>query len=80
MVINVSLDTANINTINISTLDLRIWQHFSRHWTQPHLQKLTVVSKVPVTQFYRDRSTSVNQFTHLSSRMMMRTHPSYGQS
>ena len=31
MVMNVSLDTANINVINISTLDFRIWQHFSRN-------------------------------------------------
>ena len=54
MVMNVSLDTANINTINISTLDIRIWQHFSRNWTQPHLQKLTNVLEVPVTQLYRD--------------------------
>ena len=56
MVMNVSLDkcTANINAINISTLDFRMWQHFSRHWTQPHLQKLTNVLEVPVTWFYRD--------------------------
>ena len=33
MVMNVSLDTASINAINISTLDFRIWQHFSRNWT-----------------------------------------------
>ena len=26
--INVSLDTANINVFNISTLEFRIWQHF----------------------------------------------------
>ena len=43
---NVSLDTANINAINISTLDIRIWQSFSRNWTQPHLHKLTNVPKV----------------------------------
>ena len=30
MVMNVSKDTANINAINISTLNFRIWQHFSR--------------------------------------------------
>ena len=31
LVMNVSQDTANINAINISTLDLRIWQHFSKN-------------------------------------------------
>ena len=54
MVMNVSLDTANNNAINISTLDFRIWQNFSRSWTQPHLQKLTNVPEVPVTQLYRN--------------------------
>ena len=29
MVINVSLDTANINAINILALDLTIWQHLA---------------------------------------------------
>ena len=63
---NVSLDTAIINAINISTLDFRIWQHISRNWTQPHLQKLTNVPEVPVTQLYRDMinaSEPVNSFT-----------------
>ena len=32
---NLSLDTANINAINISTLDFRIWQYFSRNRTNP---------------------------------------------
>ena len=66
MVMNVSLDTANINAINISTLDFRIWQHFSRNWTQPHIQELTKAPEVPVTQIYRDMintSESVHSFT-----------------
>ena len=51
---NVSLDIANINAINISTLDFKIWQHSNRNWTPPHLQKLANVPEVPVTQLYRD--------------------------
>ena len=35
IMMNVSLDTININAINISTLDFRIWQHFSSNWTPP---------------------------------------------
>ena len=53
MVMSVSLDTANINAINISTVDFRIWQHFSRNWTPPHLQKLATIPEVPVAQLYR---------------------------
>ena len=66
MVMNVSLDTANIIAINISTLDFRIWQHFSRNCTQPYLQKLTNVPEVPVTQLYRDMintSEPIHSFT-----------------
>ena len=58
MVMNVSLDTANINAINISTLEFRIWQHFSRNWTPPHLKKLTNIPEVPAAQLYRDKINS----------------------
>ena len=52
MMINVSMDTANINAVNVSALDFRIWQHFNSNWTSPHLQKLVNVPEVPVTQPY----------------------------
>ena len=63
---NVSLNTANINAINILTLDFRIWQHFSSTWTQPHLQKLANVPEVPVTRLYRamiNSSEPIHPFT-----------------
>ena len=66
MVMNASLDISNINSINISTLDFRIWQHFSSSWTPPHLHKLTNVPEVPVAQFYRDMvntSEPIHSFT-----------------
>ena len=79
---NVSLDTANINAINISTQAFRILQNFNSNWTTPYLQKLTNVPEVPVAQLYTNvQSPLVNLFTHLpSTRIMMKTHPSYGQS
>ena len=61
---NVSLDNANINTFNISSLNFRIWQHFSSNWTLPHLQKLANVLEVPVTQLYRGM-ISTSEPTHL---------------
>ena len=66
MVMNVSLDTANINGLSILTLDFRIWQHFSRNSNQPHLQKWANIPKVPVTQLYRDminNSEPIHSFT-----------------
>ena len=62
--INVSLDTANINVFNISTLDFRIWQYFSSNWTPSHLQKLANVPEVPVAQLYRDMINN-SEPTHL---------------
>ena len=80
IVINVSLHTSNINAINISTLDFRIWQHFSNNWTPPHLQKWAHVPEVPVAQLYRSMIYT-SEPTHLfNSRMMTKTHPSYEQS
>ena len=52
MVMNVSLDIVNIDAIDISNLNFRIWQQFSRNWTPPHLQKVANIPKVPVTQLY----------------------------
>ena len=50
---NVSLDTANIKSINISNLDFSIWHHFSRNWTPFHLQKMASIPEVLVTQLCR---------------------------
>ena len=66
IMINASLDTTNINAINISTLDIRILQHFNSNWTSPHLQKLAIVSEGPVTQLYKymiDTGEPVHLFT-----------------
>ena len=66
MMRNVSLDTTNINAINISTLDFRIWQHINSNWTTSHLQKLANVPEVPVTQLYKymiNTSEPVHSFT-----------------
>ena len=53
MMMNISLDTTNINAVNVSTQDFRIWQHSNSNWTTPHLQKLANVPEVPVAQLYR---------------------------
>ena len=79
---NVSLDTANINVIIISTPDFRMWQHFSGNWTTPLLQKLANVLEVLVTQCYKHiihMSEPVHSFT-IKDDDEDRTHHSYGQS
>ena len=46
MMMNVSLDTTNINVINISTPDFKMWQYFNSNWTTPHLQKLSQLDRL----------------------------------
>ena len=53
MMMNISLDTVNINAVSISTQDFRIWQHFNGNWTGCYFQELTNVPEVPVTQLCR---------------------------
>ena len=66
MMMNISLDTANINAIITLTQYFRIWQHINSNWTTNHLQKVTNVPEVPVTQLYKhmiDTSEPVHSFT-----------------
>ena len=75
MVMNVPLDTANINAISILTVDFKKQQHFSENWTQPHLQKMRNIPEVPVTQFYRGMINTSEPIHSFTIRMMTRTHP-----
>ena len=77
---NISLDTANINAINISTLDFRIWQHFSSNWTQPTCRNWQIFLMFQSHSCTEIWSTLVNQLTYLQSRMTTKAHPSYWQS
>ena len=49
--VHLSLDKANLNTINISALDFHIQQHFSSYWTAIPLWKLVDILEIPVEQF-----------------------------
>ena len=51
--IHVSLDKANLNTINISTPDFHIWYHFDSNWNTAHMQKLVNIPEVPIAQLYK---------------------------
>ena len=42
---HVSLGRTNPNTVNISTPDFCIWQHFDSYWTTAHIQKLQMYPK-----------------------------------
>ena len=50
---HIPFDIANLNTINISTPDYHIWQHFDSNGTIAHMQQLVDMPEVPITQLYK---------------------------
>ena len=48
MKINISLNTANLNTMNISSPEFWVWQHLEDHWNKTQLHKLADIHTVPV--------------------------------
>ena len=51
--INVSLDMANLQTVNITTLHFCIWQHMGRNHTETQLQHLATLSSIPIHKVYQ---------------------------
>ena len=48
LAVNISLDMANLNTINILSLNFHIWQHLEKHQMYSQLQHLASIPSVPV--------------------------------
>ena len=53
MMINISLNTSNLNMMNISLPQFWVWQHLEDHWKKTQLHKLVDVPTVPVAQLYK---------------------------
>ena len=51
--VNISLDVANLNMINISSLDFCIWQHLKGQRNKTHLQHLPTIPLIPVSKIYQ---------------------------
>ena len=54
MMINISLSTANLNTMNISLPEFHVWQHLEDHWNTTQLCELAGVPTVHVAHLYKD--------------------------
>ena len=50
--INVSLDMANLQTVNITALHFHIWQHMGRNHSETQLQHLASIPSIPVHKVY----------------------------
>ena len=63
--INISLNTANLNIVNISAPEFRIWQHLEDHWKETLLHHLVNIPSVPTDMLYKEMIMSnrpVNPF------------------
>ena len=65
--VNISLDMANLNMINISSVDFHIWQHLEKHQNGSQLQHLASIPSVPVEQLCRHVAKGIQHITPFTS-------------
>ena len=61
--VNISLDMANLNMINISSMNFWIWQHLEKHQNESQLQHLANIPSVPVGQLYSHMAKGIQYIT-----------------
>ena len=65
--LNISLEIANINMINISALDFCTWQHLENQQNETQLQHLASIPLVPVDQLYKHMISDITPITPFTS-------------
>ena len=63
LTINIFLNTANLNVINISSPEFRIWQHLEEHWNGTQLNHLVNIPSVPIDKLYKHMVSSNGPIT-----------------
>ena len=58
LTVNISLNTAHLNIINISSPEFRIWQHLEDHWNRTQLHHLVNIPSVPSDWLYKQMVSS----------------------
>ena len=61
--VNVSLNMANLQAINITALHFRIWQHMGRNHSETELQHLATLPSIPVHKVYQHLLNNSLQLT-----------------
>ena len=51
--INISLDMANLQVVNITTLHFHIWQHMGRNHSETQFQHLATLPSIPIHKVYQ---------------------------
>ena len=53
LMINISLNTAKLNVMNVSSPEFRIWQYLEDHWNRTQLYHLVNIPSFPIDQLYK---------------------------
>ena len=61
--VNISLDMTNLNMINISSMNIWIWQHLEKHCNESELQHLASIPSVPVGELYKHMAKGIQHIT-----------------
>ena len=64
--VNISLDMANLNMINISSINFCIWQHLEKHQNESQLLHLASIPSIPVGQLYSHMAMGIQHITPFS--------------
>ena len=65
--VNISLDMANLNMVNISPLDFPIWQHLEDHKNETWLQNLSIIPLIAVNKIYQHIISVTQHITPFST-------------
>ena len=64
--VNISLDMAKLNMVNISSVNFHIWQHLEKPWNESQLQHLASIPSIPVGQLYSHMAKGIQHITPFS--------------
>ena len=64
LTVNISLDMANLNMVNKSSLVFCIWQHVKDHRNETQLHHLSSIPSVQIAQLYKNM---ISGNTHITS-------------
>ena len=53
LTINISLNTVNLNMINISSPEFRTWQHLENYWNEAQFHYLVNIPSIPIDKLYK---------------------------
>ena len=67
LAVNISLDIANLNMVNMSSLDFCIWQHLKDHRNETQLHHLSSIASVPIAQLYKHMISGIKPITLFTS-------------